>query len=90
MSRYPRTKGMHYIGGVDQFDVLWSDETFSYIIVWGHSLMERRMIGHMMIENPASIVRHLHHWDCFIAPEQAERIVLLVKLFGPGPVIRDI
>lgn len=90
MSRYPRTKGMHYIGGVDQFDVLWSDGISSYIIVWGHSLVDRRMFGPTMITNPAAIREHLRHWGRFIAPEQAERIVLLVQLFGPGPVIRGV
>ena len=83
MSRYPRTKGMHYIGGVDQFDVFWSDGISRYIIVWGRSGLDRRMFGPTMITNPAAIRKHLRHWDCFIAPEQAERIVLLVQLFGP-------
>jgi hypothetical protein len=86
MSRYPLSvwSKAHYIGGVDQFDVLLMDDTPpTYLIVWGHSLGQRALLAMDHVTRPVALTRKLRTWGCFIAPEQAERICLLIKLFGP-------
>jgi hypothetical protein len=79
MSRYIVATSLHYIGGVDKFDVFVSSEKGFYIKwaihVMGQTLSKRAM------QNP----QHLQHYcrDSGMTADQALRISLLVKLFGP-------
>jgi hypothetical protein len=80
MSRYIIATSLHYIGGVDQFDVFVSPERGLYVIKWAIHL-RGQTLSKRAIQNP----QHLQHYcrDSGMTADQALRISLLVKLFGP-------
>ena len=79
--RVPDYGHWHYIGGVDQFDV-FAASPWRYMIVWGHTFMHRDKLTLLQTPTVASIFDYCDIRSN-ITMEQAERICLLVKLFGP-------
>ena len=80
MSRYIVSNSLHYIGGVDKFDVLVSSEKGFYVIKWAVSYAGKVFTKHS-IQQP----QHLQYYcqGIGMTADQALRISLLVKLFGP-------
>lgn len=83
MSRYVVADNLHYIGGVDKFDVLFSITHKVYVVKWGTYITGKCITGKTLsrpiIRNP----QHLQHFcrDSGMTADQALRISLLVKLF---------
>lgn len=84
MSRYPVPNyGVwHYLGGVDQFDVFYITSQYRYALVWGHIFMHRDSLSISQMQTPDAIFDYCDVRSN-MTMEQAERICLLVKLFGP-------
>jgi len=80
MSRYIVSNLLHYIGGVDQFDVLFSTYAEFYAIKWAVSYGSKVVTKHTM-QQPQRLQSECQ--GIGMTAEQAERICLLVKLFGP-------
>jgi hypothetical protein len=80
MSRYIVAHNMHYIGGVDKFDVLFSITHKTYVVKWG-TYITGKTLNRRVIQNP----QHVLHFcqGSGMTADQALRISLLVKLFGP-------
>jgi hypothetical protein len=73
-------QSMHYIGGVDQFGVFYATDREIYAIkrddfITGTGIPKRAL------QTPQHLMDYYRGMD--MTMEQAERVCLLVKLFGP-------
>jgi len=85
MSRYIDCTGWHYIGGVDQFDVFFVPRRIGWRVCWGMRPGHAALF--VEVPQPELLLSKLNDPAAapynVITPEQAERIFLLIKLFGP-------